>query len=292
MPIRVEKLSHSYKMGTPFEKQVLFDIDLEIHDGEFVGLIGPTQAGKTTLAQHFNGLYIPKTGKVFVDNQDISDKKVDIVAIRHKVGYVFQSPEHQLFKETVGEDIAFGPSNQGCSKEEIEKRVRDNMALVGLDHKIFAKRDIFALSGGQKRRAAIAGVLACNPRVLVLDDPTAGLDRKGREDILTVIDRLHREKSITIVFISNSMDDVARLAERIVVMDQGRIFMDGSTKEVFGQADKLIEIGLGVPQTVDIMHRLNAKGYKVHKNILQVEEAAEEILKGLKASGGEEYGTN
>jgi energy-coupling factor transport system ATP-binding protein len=287
MSIIVENLSHRYKAGTPFEKKVLFDINLEIRDGEFVGLIGPTQSGKTTLAQHFNGLFIPKEGRVLVNGHNLADKSTDIVQIRHQVGYVFQNPENQLFKETVGEDIAFAPQNQKCSKEEIAQRVRDSMSVVGLDYDTFFKRDIFALSGGQKRRAAIAGVLAGHPEVLVLDDPTAGLDPRGREEILEVIGRLHREKEMIIVFISNTMEDVARMAKRIIVMNEGRIFADGTTRAIFSKSERLRQIGLGIPETVDIMQQLAARGLRVPTDTLTVEETIDGIMAGLMEKGGD-----
>lgn len=286
MSIVVENLNHRYKAGTPFEKQVLFDISLEIKDGEFVGLIGPTQSGKTTLAQHFNGLFIPKDGRVLVDGHDISSKTTDIVAIRHQVGYVFQNPENQLFKETVGEDIAFAPINQKCSKEETDRRVRDSMELVGLDYETYFKRDIFALSGGQKRRAAIAGVLAGHPRVLVLDDPTAGLDPRGREEILAVIGRLHRDKEMTIVFISNTMEDVARMAKRIIVMNEGQIFAEGSTRTIFSESERLRRIGLGIPETIEIMQKLVGRGLHVPTDTLTVEETIEAIASGMSVKRG------
>ncbi len=289
MPIEVRGLSHSYKQGTPFEKQVLFDINLKISDGEFVGMIGPTRSGKTTLAQHFNGLFIPKQGQVLIDGQDLANKKVDLIAIRHTVGYVFQNPEHQLFKATVGEDIAFGPLNQKCSREEVQQRVRETMKQVGLDYETFYHRDIFALSGGQKRRAAIAGVLACQPKVLVLDDITAGLDPKGREDILGVIQKLHTNNNITIIFISNSMDDVAQMAERIVVMNQGRLIIDGKARQVFEQAERLKEIGLDLPQSIEILYQLKAKGWPLSLDRVTSDEALEAIIAAIKEKPEVEY---
>ncbi len=256
-------------------------------DGEFLGIIGPTQSGKTTLAQHFNGLLMPQKGRVIIDGQDITAKKVDLVAIRHRIGYVFQNPEHQLFKPTVGEDIAFGPLNQKYPKREIECRVREAMALVGLDYDRFCYRDIFALSGGQKRRAAIAGVLACRPRVLILDDITAGLDPRGREEILTVIKALHEEKKITIIFISSCMDDLARLATRIVIMHRGRIIGDGPARAIFSRVEQLKEIGLGAPQVIEIMYRLRQAGYAVPVDLLTVDEAVDALALVLPGRGAE-----
>ncbi|MEW5785811.1 MAG: energy-coupling factor transporter ATPase [Bacillota bacterium] len=285
MPINLAGVSYTYQAGTPFEKEVLFDISLNIADGEFLGIIGPTQAGKTTLAQHCNALLIPKKGKVLVDGLNTADKKTDLVKVRQKVGYVFQNPEHQLFKTTVGEDIAFGPANQKCSKTEIERRIREAMELVGLDYYQFFCRDVFALSGGQKRRAAIAGVLACRPKVLVLDDVTAGLDPRGRETILAVIRNLHREKKITIIFISSSMDEVARLAERVVVLHRGRIVLEGGVRTVFAQVDRLKAIGLEPPQITEIMLHLNQKGIAVPLDALNLDEALEAVIAALKRAG-------
>ena len=282
MSIEVINLNHSYKEGTPFEKQVLFDINLSIGAGEFVGIIGPTRSGKTTLAQHFNALYIPRRGKVLIDGLDTGDKRADLVAIRHRVGYVFQNPDYQLFAPTVGEDIAFGPLNQKLSREETKKRVREAMAQVGLDYDSLYNRDIFALSGGQKRRAAIAGVLACKPEVLVLDDVTAGLDPRGREEILSVIRNLHRRHNITIIFISNSMDEVATMAARIIVIDRGRVIMDDSTRKVFARFEELRSIGLELPEVTVLVDKLRSAGFNLAPGILDVGEALGAITYVLK----------
>ncbi len=281
MPIEIEHLNHTYKEGTPFARQALFDINLAIGDGEFVGLIGPSQSGKSTLGQYLNALFIPKSGRVLIDGRDTADRKTNVVQIRFEVGYVFQNPEHQLFKDTVGKDIAFGPIRQKCLPEEVRGRVSEAMSLVGLDEKIFRDRDIFALSGGQKRRTAIAGVLACRPKVLILDGITAGLDPGGRKEILAVIERLHREREMTVIFISHSMDDVARLVDRIVVMDRGRIVDDGPAREVLARTGRLREIGLEPPQVIEIMQQLREKGFKVPTEVLNVNEALAEIIKFL-----------
>ncbi len=277
MPIEVKNLNHSFKEGTPFEKQVLFDINLRIEDGEVVGLIGPTRSGKTTLAQHFNALHVPRQGKVMVEGWDTSDPRADLLSLRHQVGYVFQNPEHQLFQETVGKDVAFGPLQQGCSAKEAKRRAEEAMERVGLDYPTFVDRDIFALSGGQKRRAALAGVLASYPRVLVLDDLTAGLDPRGREDIMEVIKRLHWDEELTIVLISSSMDVVARFSRRLVVMDHGRLVMDGSAEEIFSQEERLRSLGLEPPQIVTILQLLREKGWEIPTGILDLEEAVEAI---------------
>lgn len=282
MPIEIINLNHSYKEGTPFEKQVLFDINLVIDDGEFVGIIGPTRSGKTTLAQHFNALHIPRRGKVLIDGVDTKDKQADLITVRHRVGYVFQNPDYQLFAPTVGEDIAFGPLNQKLPGSEVEKRVREAMDQVGLDYKTLYSRDIFALSGGQKRRAAIAGVLACRPRILVLDDVTAGLDPRGREDILAVIRKLHLRQNITIIFISNSMDEVASMAERIIVIDGGRVRMDDTTKKVFARFAELRSIGLELPEISVLIDELQQAGFKLPDGILSVNEALRSISSALR----------
>ncbi len=282
MSIEVINLSHSYKAGTPFEKQVLFDINLSIGEGEFVGIIGPTMSGKTTLAQHFNALYIPRRGKVLIDGLDTRDKQADLVTIRHRVGYVFQNPDYQLFAPTVGEDIAFGPLNQKLSRQEAERRVHEAMAQVGLDYKTLYNRDIFALSGGQKRRAAIAGVLTCRPKVLVLDDITAGLDPRGREEILAVIRDLHHHQNITTIFISNSMDEIATMADRIIVMDRGRIIMDGLTRQVFARFKELQAIGLELPEVTVLVNKLRSAGFNLPAEVLDVREALSLITAALK----------
>lgn len=281
MPIEVAGLNYSYKKGTPFEKKVLYDINLRIEDGEIVGIIGPTQSGKTTLAQHFNALFIPQSGKVIVNNLDTADKSADLVKLRHEVGYVFQNPDHQLFASTVGEDIAFGPRNQNLPPEEVTARVTEAMDQVGLDYDTFYSRDIFALSGGQKRRTAIAGVLACKPETLVLDDITAGLDPRGRDEILAVVKRLHSEKKITIIYISNSMDEVAELAERIIVIDRGRIAFDDHKTSVFSQPEKLREIGLELPELMTIAIDLHQQGFNIDPALLKFDEILQSILDSL-----------
>ncbi len=281
MSIIVKDLSYSYKRGTPFEKKVLHNINLQINDGEFVGIIGPTQSGKTTLAQHFNALLLPQTGKVTVNNCDTADKKANLVSLRHNVGYVFQNPDYQLFAPTVGEDISFGPKNQKLGAAEIDSIVAEVMAQVGLDFDTFYKRDIFALSGGQKRRAAIAGVLACRPQILILDDITAGLDPRGREEILAVVKKLHQEEQITIIFISNSMDEVAELAERIIVLDNGLIALDGPTRSIFSQSRQLQEIGLELPEVMNIAEKLRQCGYNLPSALLNHTEALASIAAAL-----------
>jgi energy-coupling factor transport system ATP-binding protein len=281
MPLEVTGLSHSYKKGTPFESMVLHDVNLHIRDGEFVGIIGPTQSGKTTLAQHFNALFIPQSGRVLVNGMDTSDRNTDLVALRHLVGYVFQNPDYQLFAPTVGEDISFGPNNQELGRGEVKNRVTTAMEQVGLDFETFYRRDIFALSGGQKRRAAIAGVLACRPQILILDDVTAGLDPRGRDEILSVVKNLHLEENITTIFISNSMDEVAELADRIVVMEQGRIIADGSAREIFKQSERLQEIGLELPEIMLIAEELKRCGFNLPSPVMNLDEAISVISRAL-----------
>jgi energy-coupling factor transport system ATP-binding protein len=284
MLITVENLEHTYMEGTPFETRVLNGVNLQVEEGEMLGLIGPSQSGKSTLVQYFNGLFVPRgKGRVVVDGIDTSRRGADLKALRQKVGLVFQYPEHQLFKGTVGEDVGFGPRCLGVSVAETGERVNRALAAVGLDPEIFRDRYIFALSGGQKRRAAIAGVLAMNPRVMVFDDPTAGLDPRGRLEILDTIARLHRERGLTVVFVSNSLEDVARLADRVAVLAEGRVVKLGSPVDVFSDVETLGRIGVGTLQTVDVLGRLRRRGWEVRLTALGVEEAAREILRAYRA---------
>lgn len=287
MSIRTESLSHIYNPGTPFEVKALDDINIQIGDGELVALIGPTGSGKSTLVQHFNGLIKPQHGRVFVDGVDLSGRNVDFRQIRRKVGLVFQFPEYQLFEETVIADVAFGPRNLGYSQEEALMLAANALKAVGLDEKIH-DRSPFDLSGGQMRRVAIAGVLAMGPSTLVLDEPTAGLDPKGRDDLLQNLVRLRDEKGITVVLVSHSMEDVAKVANRVIVIHRGRILMDDSARRVFSRADELEAIGLGVPMVTKLMKVLKKSGKRVREDVLTVEEAAQEIarecLSGSKAN--------
>ncbi len=235
MSIVIEHLNYVYMQGGPYETRALDDVSLTIHDGEFIGLIGHTGSGKSTLVQHLNGLILPTSGKITVDGMDLAEKNTDRRAIRRRVGLVFQYPENQLFEETVAKDIAFGPKNLGLDEAEIDRRVRTAMRRVALDYDKLAQRSVFELSGGQMRRVAIAGVLAMEPQTLVLDEPCAGLDPRGREEILGLISDLHRESGATIVMVSHSMDDVAALAERVIVMNHGKVAMDGTPREIFSR---------------------------------------------------------
>ena len=282
MSIVIEHLNYVYMQGGPYETKALDDVSLTIHDGEFVGLIGHTGSGKSTLVQHLNGLILPTSGQITVDGMDLADKNTDKRAIRRRVGLVFQYPENQLFEETVAKDIAFGPKNLGLDEAEIDRRVRTAMRRVALDYDKLAQRSVFELSGGQMRRVAIAGVLAMEPQTLVLDEPCAGLDPRGREEILGLISDLHRESGATIVMVSHSMDDVAALAERVIVMNHGKVAMDGTPREIFSRGEELRAIGLDVPQAVELAQKLREKGFDVPEGIYKIEEvrAAVEAIVG------------
>ena len=277
MPIEIKHLDHIYMPGSPFETKALDDVTLTIGDGEFVGLIGHTGSGKSTLVQHLNGLMKPDHGSVIVDGMDVSDKNTDLREIRRRVGLVFQYPEHQLFEETVRKDVSFGPRNLGCSEQEIEERVVKACHQVGLSDE---KLDMspFDLSGGNKRRVAIAGVLAMRPRVLVLDEPTAGLDPRGRNELLELIRGLHEEEGNTIVMVSHSMDDISALAQRIIVMNEGRVAMDGTPREVFAHPQELVDMHLGVPAAAQLAMELRKRGYNLPDNVYTLDEMRSLIL--------------
>lgn len=283
--IKAENVNYIYQQGMPFERQALYDVNIEIEDGSLVALIGHTGSGKSTLIQHFNALVKPTSGKIIINGIDVTAPKADLRLVRKTVGLVFQYPEHQLFEETVYKDIAFGPKNMGFSDEEIDKRVRESAALVGLKEKHLS-RSPFDLSGGQKRRVAIAGVLAMNPKVLILDEPTAGLDPKGRDEILATIKKLHEEnKEMIIIFVSHSMEDVAKTAERVIVMNDGHVEMQGTVAEVFAQAEHLQKIGLNVPQVTLLTDKLRLAGYDLPEHIYTVKYAADAIKKLIGGGG-------
>lgn len=283
--IKAENVNYIYQQGMPFERQALYDVNIEIEDGSLVALIGHTGSGKSTLIQHFNALVKPTSGKIIINGIDVTAPKADLRLVRKTVGLVFQYPEHQLFEETVYKDIAFGPKNMGFSDEEIDKRVRESAALVGLKEKHLT-RSPFDLSGGQKRRVAIAGVLAMNPKVLILDEPTAGLDPKGRDEILATIKKLHEEnKEMIIIFVSHSMEDVAKTAERVIVMNDGHVEMQGTVAEVFAQAEHLQKIGLNVPQVTLLTDKLRLAGYDLPGHIYTVKYAADAIKKLIGGGG-------
>ena len=283
MSVIVKNLTYIYDEGMPFASKAIDDISFEIKDNDFVGLIGHTGSGKSTLIQHLNGLLKPSSGEIIVNGFNITDKDLNLTEIRKRVGIVFQYPEYQLFEETVEKDIAFGPGNLGLDEEEISKRVRKSMEAVGLDYETYKDKSPFDLSGGQKRRVAIAGVIAMNPEVLILDEPTAGLDPGGRDEIFNLIKKLHRDNNITIILSSHSMDDMAKLAQTIIVMNHGKIEFMGTPREVFtSHADKLREIGLDVPQVLELATKLRNKGFDIRPDILTVEEVKDEILKVMR----------
>ena len=284
MQLELKNVSYTYGKGTVFEVNALSNIDLMIEEGQFIGIIGHTGSGKSTLIQHFNALMQPTEGKVFFEGEDIWGDKYDRRALRSKVGLVFQYPEHQLFEADVLTDVAFGPKNQGLSKEEAEARAREALVQVGFPEKFYGHSP-FELYGGQKRRVAIAGVLAMNPRVLILDEPTAGLDPKGRDEILDQISYLHEKRGITIILVSHSMEDVARYADRLIVVNDGKLPYDGTPREVFAHYEELEKIGLAAPQITYIMHDLAAKGFSVDVHATTVEEAKNSILAALAGKG-------
>jgi energy-coupling factor transport system ATP-binding protein len=283
MSIEINDLNFIYNEGTPFERQALKNINLEISDSELVGLIGHTGSGKSTLIQHFNGLLKPTSGTILVDGEDLFKEKKTLLNIRKKIGLVFQYPEHQLFEETIGKDIAFGPTNLGLNEDEVNSRVRESMELVGLDYEAMVDRSPFELSGGQKRRVAIAGVLAMNPSVLILDEPTAGLDPRGRDEIFNQIKELYDKKKLTIIIVSHSMEDMANLVNRLVVMYHGEVYMSGKPKEIFERAEELEKIGLGVPQIKKLMIKLKSLGKIKDDSAITIEEAKKIIIDELRS---------
>lgn len=282
MDINFKNVSFVYGEKTPFEKLALDNIDLTIKKGEFVGIIGHTGSGKSTLIQHFNGILKPTSGDVFIGDMNTKDKELAKSGLRYKIGLVFQYPEYQLFEETIEKDIAFGPKNMGLSEEEVTERVKEAMEIVGLDYEAKKDKSPFEISGGQKRRVAIAGILAMKPDILILDEPTAGLDPKGRDELFFQIKRLYEKNNITIVLISHSMEDVAKLVNRIIIMKNGRIHLDKNTKEAFSEVDDLKKVGLNVPQITELMDILRKKGHHFSKNILTVDEAFSEIKRELR----------
>lgn len=284
MSITINHVTHIYNPGTAMAKTALDDVSMEFHDGEFIGLIGHTGSGKSTLIQHLNALLKPTSGEILLNGENIHQDKKLLKEIRQRVGLVFQYPEHQLFEMTVYQDVAYGPTNLGLSEEEIDRRVREVLEVVGMGEETYEKSP-FELSGGQKRRVAIAGILAMQPEVLVLDEPTAGLDPKGRDEILDAVQEMHRRLGLLVVLVSHSMEDVARLADRIFVMHQGKVAFSGTPKEVFSHAKELEQIGLAAPQVSYILEGLRQKGFSLPKDIYTIEEAAKTIsdcLQGTK----------
>lgn len=277
MSIKINHLTYIYNPDTAFQKMALDDVSLEIQTGEFLGLIGHTGSGKSTLIQHLNGIISPTKGEIFLDDENIHQNKGKLKEVRRRIGLAFQYPEYQLFEMTVYKDVAFGPTNMQLSKEEVHESVVSALETVGIGKELYEKSP-FELSGGQKRRVAIAGVLAMNPEVLILDEPTAGLDPKGRDEILAAIKHLHRERGITVILVSHSMEDVAKLVDRIVVMHEGKASMVGTPKEVFSRVEDLERMGLAAPQVSYVFAELRKKGYDVPLDIFTVEEAKTVLL--------------
>lgn len=282
MSVKLVDVSHIYAPNTPFEYAALKDININIEKTEFIAIIGHTGSGKSTLVQHMNGLLLPTSGSVLVDDVDITEKKINKISIRRKVGLVFQYAEHQLFEETIYKDIAFGPKNLGLTEEEIQIRVQEAMAFTGLDYEEYKDRSPFDISGGQMRRVAIAGVLSMKPDILILDEPTAGLDPLGKSEILKSIYDLYKNQNITVILISHNMEEVAQLADRIIVMNEAEILMDTTPIEVFSQVEKLSEIGLRAPDITYLMKALKEKGCDVNEKVFTVEAAKEELVKYFK----------
>ena len=280
MAIKIEDLSYVYSEGDAFEKRALDHIHLTIPDGQFIGIIGHTGSGKSTLIQHLNGLLKGTSGKIFYNDQYIYDEKFEMRKLREKGGLVFQYPEYQLFEATVFEDVCFGPKNEDLSEEEVKQRAEEALRQVGLPEEYY-KKSPFELSGGQKRRVAIAGILAMHPEVLVLDEPTAGLDPKGRDEILDQVAKLHRERKITVILVSHSMEDVANYVDRIIVMNKGNVMLDGTPKEVFRHYKELEQIGLAAPKVTYVVKELEEKGWKINDDVTTVEEAKNAILRSL-----------
>jgi energy-coupling factor transport system ATP-binding protein len=284
--IHVENLSHTYMKGTPMEHVALKGVNMYAEEGECIAIIGHTGSGKSTLIQHFNGLMRPESGKVTIDGEDLSNKKVDMKSLRRKVGLVFQNPEDQIFEKIIGDDIAYGPFKLGLPLKEVRERVRWAMEVVGLDFDEMKDRMTFALSGGQKRKVALAGILALKPKILVLDEPTAGLDPRSRNELLEKIKLLNKEEKLTVVFVSHNMEEVAYLADRVYVMANGQDVLTGTPKEIFTDKEKLELHQIGTPETVQVLYRLKDLGYDVNTGAFTISDASDEILKVL--AGGKE----
>lgn len=281
MSIRVENLKHIYDKGMPTESLALDNISFQVEDGQMFGIIGHTGSGKSTLLQHLNGLLKPEEGHIFIGDVDITSPDIAMTEIRKRIGLVFQYPEYQLFEETVAKDVAFGPRNLGLSEEEIEERVKEAIELVGLDYEVFKDRSPFDLSGGQKRRVAIAGVIAMRPEVLILDEPTAGIDPKAHKDVLMMVEEVHRRTGNITILVSHNMADIARLCDNILVIDGGKVVTVGTPKEVFAHRQELSAVGLDLPPITQLTEALRQRGMDIPDTILSVDEAAEEIAKAL-----------
>ena len=285
MSIQVKNLKHIYEKGMPTESIALENISFSVEDGEFLGIIGHTGSGKSTLLQHLNGLLKPSEGTIVIGGIDITADGVSMVEIRKKIGLVFQYPEYQLFEETVAKDVAFGPKNLGLPEEEIEERVKEAIELVGLDYENIKDRSPFELSGGQKRRVAIAGVVAMRPEVLILDEPTAGLDPKAHKDVLDMVEEVHAKTGNITMLVSHNMADIARLSDKVLVIDNGHLVTMGTPKEVFSHRDELSKVGLDLPPITNLTEMLRTRGMDIEETILTVDEAAKQIAQYLKSKG-------
>ena len=284
MSVKVENLTHIYNEGLPHESVAVQDVSFSIEDGQIAGIIGHTGSGKSTLVQQLNGLIRPKPGSIYIDEQNICDGNTVMREIRKKVGLVFQYPEYQLFEETVFKDVAFGPKNIGLADEELEDRVREAIGLVGLDYEQIKDKSPFDLSGGQKRRVAIAGVIAMKPKVLILDEPTAGLDPKAHRDVLDMIIRVHEHEDNITVMVSHNMEDIASMCDKVIVMDRAHAVMEGTPEEVFARRAELKQMGLAAPPVTDLIDMLNDRGFKLDGNILTRDRAVEEIYKAIRGN--------
>ena len=282
MSIEVKNLTHIYNKGMPEKSVAVDNVSFTINRGKFVGIIGHTGSGKSTLIQHLNGLLMPDEGSITIDGEEITRQGFSLIDIRKRIGLVFQYPEYQLFEEDVKTDVAFGPKNLGLDEDEMSKRVRTAIELVGLDYDEVADVSPFDLSGGQKRRVAIAGVIAMQPDILILDEPTAGLDPKAHQDILDMIQRIHENVSSIIIFISHNINDIARLSDRVLVMHEGKLVMNGTPKEIFSESEKLFEMGLGLPEVTKLMQDLTLGGVKVPTSVLTIDEAEKILIEKLK----------
>ena len=281
MGIIVKNITHIYNEGLPHESIALDDVSFTIEDGEFVGIIGHTGSGKSTLLQHLNGLLKPNSGSIWIGDTEITKPDCRLIDIRKKIGLVFQYPEYQLFEETVEKDVAFGPKNLGLSQEEVSSRVREAIGLVGLSYEQVAEKSPFELSGGQKRRAAIAGVVAMKPEVLILDEPTAGLDPKAHKEVLQMAQNIHEHEQNITILVSHNMADIARLCDKVLVMEKGKLILSGTPEEVFAEEERLTEVGLSLPPITELMHRLHAKNAAFSSEIFDAESACEEIYRFL-----------
>lgn len=284
MSVKVENLTHIYNEGLPHESVAVQDVSFSIEDGQIAGIIGHTGSGKSTLVQHLNGLIKPKTGSIYIDRENICDGKTVMREIRKKVGLVFQYPEYQLFEETVFKDVAFGPKNIGLADEELEDRVREAIELVGLDYEQIKDKSPFDLSGGQKRRVAIAGVIAMKPKVLILDEPTAGLDPKAHRDVLDMIIRVHEHENNITIMVSHNMEDIASMCDKVIVMDRAHAVMEGTPEEVFARRAELKQMGLAAPPVTELIDMLNDRGFKLDGNILTRDRAVEEIYRAIRGN--------